>query len=167
MWTLMRRVSGPSRKATPSLICLVEALRLDLASPAYLCPSRVPLWSPFMISSQNTFSYLTTHPRITAESLHLHCVYPVSTLHLPCIYTASTLHLTLHPASLSHHSCVPRHPAFSCVLLCSPASPCVCVLHLLQSLRPQNVPLVPWTGMSQFPFLRLSSFVFRSSAPVP
>ena len=39
-------------------------------------------------------------------------------LHLPCIYPASPL----RPASSSRHSCVPRHPAFSCV---HPAFSCV------------------------------------------
>ena len=85
------RVSGPSRKATPSLICLAEASRPDLASPAYSRPSRVPLWSPFTISSRNAFYYLTTR-----------LVTPAS---------------PLRPASSSRHSCVPRHPAFSCVIL--------------------------------------------------
>ena len=49
--TVTWRVSGPSRKATLSLICLAEASRPDLASPAYSRPSRVPLRSPFTISS--------------------------------------------------------------------------------------------------------------------
>jgi hypothetical protein len=96
---MTRRVSGPSRKATPSLICLAEASRPDLASPAYSRPSRVPLRSPFTISSRNAFYYLTTRPGI-----------PASTLRLPCVYPASLL----RPAS----PCVLlRSPAFSCVIL--------------------------------------------------
>ena len=67
-------VSGPSRKVTPSLICLTEASRPDLASPTYSRPSRVPLRSPFTISSRNTFYYLTTCPGITASTLCLPCV---------------------------------------------------------------------------------------------
>ena len=89
-----RRVSGPSRKATPSLICLAEASRPDLASPAYSRPSRVPLQSPFMISSRNAFYYLTTRPGITASPLR--------------------------PASSSRHSCVLCHPVSPCILLHSP-----------------------------------------------
>ena len=96
--TLTRRVSGPSRKATPSLICLVEASRPDLASPAYSRPSRVPLRSPFTISSRNTFYYLTTRPGITASPLHLPCVSPAS-----CILVSSLL-----------------RPASPCILLRSP-----------------------------------------------
>ena len=38
-------------------------------------------------------------------------------LRLPCVYPASPLRPALRPAFLSHHSCVPCHPAFSCVLL--------------------------------------------------
>ena len=105
--TMTRRVSGPSRKATASLICLVEASRPDLASPAYSRPSRVPLRSPFTISSRNTFYYLTTHPGITASTPR----HPAS---------------PLRPASSSHHFCVLRHPAFT---LRSPAFSCV-ILHL-------------------------------------
>ena len=102
-------VSGPSRKATPSLICLAEASQPDLTSPAYSRPSRVPLHSPFMISSRNTFSYLTTHPEITAESLHLPCVLPAS-YPASCVFVSSLLR--------SASPCIlPRHPAFSCVLL--------------------------------------------------
>ena len=102
------RVSGPSRKATLSLICLVEASRPDLTSPAYSRPSHIPLWSPFTILSRNTFYYLTTCPR----SLRLHCVYPVSPL-CPALCPA------LRPASSSCHSHVLlRSPAFSHVILC-------------------------------------------------
>ena len=98
---LMRCVSGPSRKATPSLICLMEASQLDLASPAYSRPSCVPLRSPFTISSQNAFYYLMTRPGITASPLR--------------------------PAS----SCVLlRSPAFPCILLRSPAFPCVLLCYL-------------------------------------
>ena len=93
------------------------------------------------------------HYGITASTLRLPCV-------LPCV-----LCLTLCPASSSHHSCIPCHPAFSCVLLHSPASPCICVLCLLWSRCPQNVLLVPRTRMSLFPSLHLSSLVFQSSAP--
>ena len=50
--TVTRHVSGPSRKATPSLICLAEALRPDLASPAYLRLSDLlpftPSFKPFL-----------------------------------------------------------------------------------------------------------------------
>ena len=99
------RVSGPSRKATPSLICLAEASRPDLASPAYSHPSCVPLRSPFTISSRNTFYYLTTRPGITASTLRLPCVSPVS-----CVLVSSLL-----------------RPASSCVLL---RSPCVLLRHL-------------------------------------
>ena len=100
---MTRCVSGPSRKATPSLICLAEASRPDLASPTYLRPSRVPLWSPFTISSRNAFYYLTTR-----------LVTPAS---------------PLRPASSSRHSCILRHPAFSCVILHSPVSSCVLLGH--------------------------------------
>ena len=106
-------VSGPSRKATPSLICLAEASRPDLASPAYSRPSRVPLQSPFTISSRNAFYYLTTRPGITASTLCLPCVYPVSTLCLPCI-----LPCVLRPRLVTPASRVTLHsPAFSCVIL--------------------------------------------------
>ena len=103
---MTQRVSGPFRKATPSLFCLTEASRLDLASPAYSRPSRIPLWSPFTISSRNTFYYLTTRPGITASTLRLPCVL------LPCLVTPAS-HVTL------------RSPVFSCILLHSPVSSCV------------------------------------------
>ena len=98
MDAVTRRVSGPSRKATPSLICPAEASQLDLASPAYSRPSRVPLRSPFMISSRNAFYYLTTRPGITASTLRLPCVSPAS-----CVLVSSLL-----------------HPASPCILLRSP-----------------------------------------------
>ena len=84
---------------------VLSASRPDLASPAYLRPSCVPLWSPFTISSRNTFYYLTTHPGITA----LPCVYPAS-----CVLVSSLL----RPASPCILLRSPRvHPAFSCVIL--------------------------------------------------
>ena len=102
---MTRHVSGPSRKATPSLICLAEASRPDLASPAYSRPSHVPLRSPFTISSRNAFYYLTTCPGITVSTLRLPCISPAS-----CVLVLSLL----HPAS----PCVLlRSPTFSCVIL--------------------------------------------------
>ena len=124
---MMWCVSGPSRKATLSLICLAEASRLDLASPAYSRPSRVPLQSPFTISSRNTFYYLTTRPGITASTLRLPCIYPASTLRLPCV---------LHPCLVTPVSRVTlRSPAFSCVPPHSPASSCVRIPCPLRSRR--------------------------------
>ena len=74
-----------------------------------LPPTRVPLRSPFTISSQNTFYYLTTRPRITASTLRLPCVYPASPLRLPCV---------LHPRLVTPASRVTlRSPTFSCVIL--------------------------------------------------
>ena len=107
-------VSGPSRKATLSLICLAEASQPDLTSPAYLCPSHVPLPSPFTILSRNTFYYLTTCPQITPSTLRLPCV-------LPCV---------LRPRLVTPAShVILRSPAFPHVLLHSPAFSCV-TLHL-------------------------------------
>ena len=115
---MTRCVSRPSRKATPSLICLAEASQPDLASPAYSRPFRVPLQSPFTISSRNAFYYLMTRPRITASTLRLPCIYPASTLRLPCVYPASPLRLPC----ISPASCVSSllRPASPCVLLRSP-----------------------------------------------
>ena len=68
-----------------------------------LPPTRIPLRSPFTISSRNAFYYLTIRPGITASPLR--------------------------PASSSRHSCILRHPAFSCVILHSPVSSCVLLRH--------------------------------------
>ena len=62
-----------------------------------------------MISSRNTFYYLTTHPRITASTLRLPCVSPVS-----CPASYILVSSLLCPAS----PCVLLHsPTFSCVIL--------------------------------------------------
>ena len=137
---MTRRVSGPSRKATPSLICLTEASRPDLASPAYSHPSHVPLRSPFMISSRNAFYYLTTRPGITASTLRLPCVSPASCILIssllrpasPCVLLRSPCVLLRSPCVLLRSPCVLlRSP---CVLLRSPCvflrSPRVLLRHL-------------------------------------
>ena len=116
---MTRCVSRPSRKATLSLICLAEASRPDLTSPAYSCPSCVPLRSPFMISSRNTFYYLTTRPGITVSTLRLPCVYPASTLRLPCVSPASPLRPALRPCLITPASRVTlRHLASASCVLC-------------------------------------------------
>ena len=86
----------------------------------------------------------------------------------PCIYPASCLHLTLHPVFSSRHSCILHHPAFSHVILRSPAFSCITLhLHLasLVVLSSLECSIGSRTGTSLFPSLRLSSLVFRSSAP--
>ena len=71
-----------------------------------LPPTRVPPASLYGHPSRYHHETPSITSRPVPESLHLHCVYPVS-----------PLHSALRPASSSRHSCVPRHPAFSCVLL--------------------------------------------------
>ena len=98
---MTRRVSGPSRKATPSLICLAEASRPDLASPAYSRPSMFTL-----------HDIITKHLLLPHDPSRNHCVYTVSTLCLPCISPVSCIFVSslLRPAS----SCVLlHHPAVS------------------------------------------------------
>ena len=82
---------------------VLSASRKPCNRISLLPPTRIPLRSPFTISSRNTFYYLTTCPGITASTPR----HPAS---------------PLRPASSSRHSCVPRHPALSCV---HPAFSCV------------------------------------------
>ena len=113
---MMWCVSGPSRKATLSLICIAEASQPDLASPAYSRPSTVTL-----------HDIITKHLLLPHNVSRNHCVYPASPLHLPCVLhprlVTPVSRVTLRsPAS----PCVLlRHPAFSCVLLHSPAFSCI------------------------------------------
>ena len=132
---------------------VLSALRKPHNRISLLPPTRIPLRSPFTISSRNTFYYLTTRPGITASPLHLPCVSPAS-----CVLVSSLL-------------C----PASSCILLRSPRVPphhlvsASCVLCGLivsrmfcRFLGPERVYSPPCVYL---PSLRLSSLVFRSSAP--
>ena len=84
--------------------------------------NRISLLPPTCVPPASLYGHPSRYhhetPSITSrpipESLRLHCIYP-----------ASPLHPALRPVSLSHHSCVPCHPAFSCVTLYSPAFSCV------------------------------------------
>ena len=106
---LTRRVSGPSRKATPSLICLMEASQPDLASPTYSCPSMFTL-----------HDIITKHLLLPHNPSWNHCRITASTLHLPCVLPC-VLHLCL--VTLASYVLL-RSPAFPCVTLC---------LHLVSS----------------------------------
>ena len=100
---MTQRVSGPSRKATLSLICLAEASRLDLASPAYSRPSTVTLHDIIM-----------KHLLLPHDPSQNHCVYPASPLRPPCV---------LRPRLVTPASRVTLcSPAFSCIPLRSPVT---------------------------------------------
>ena len=95
---MTRRVSGPSRKATSSLICLAEASRPDLASPTYSRPSTVTL-----------HDIITKRLLLPHNPSQNHCVYPASPLRLPCV---------LRPRLVTPVSRITlRSPMFSCVIL--------------------------------------------------
>ena len=117
--------------------------------------NRILLLPPTCIPPASLYGHPSRYhhetPSITSrpvpESLGLPCISPAS-CPASCILVLSLL----CPASPCVLLC---SPVFSCVLLCSPAFSWV-------TLR---LPSVPQTGMSPFPSMRLSSLVFRSSAP--
>ena len=114
-----RRVSGPSRKATLRLICLVTGSHFSRLLASLPHPSTVTL-----------HDIITKRLLLPHDLSWNHCVYPASPLRLPCVSPASPLRLPcVSPASCVLVSSLLR-PMSPCVLLRSPVFPRILLRHL-------------------------------------